>query len=960
MEDEIVWKIASLDVGSYLFWFVESKEERRLVMIPYLSQGVARGEKLLVFGTKSFFQSNLAEEIRGRLNDEGLPATGQLNAFILSEADTSTRDGKGPDDLVRLIRSEMNRGLEEGYPAVRVLVEMDAMVQKCLNLPRLLEFEREIGDLFSNTHSLGLMVLDTSRVEPGALTSILMTQKQVGICGEIYRNSQIIAAEKIQTTTELSAAILHRTESMFKHQPVEQPAVEGTWYRHAFDVFPGLVAILHTDGRLLDINRAGADIARKSPVELIGKPLWDAPVWQTSSQEWLQNAVERARGGEVCRGEIRVQSRRKDNPVLAVSLSPVIEETGQVVSLLCTARDRTALDALSQRVVERDDLIRAAVEGAPLILFWVDPNGLIRYSNGVIGQGAGKKPSRAVVGRSIHSVYADYPEVERQFERALKGEKITTRLEIGGSTFEVTYTPVFGEHSELRGVVGSAFDVSRLVWVEDALYRSEERGRMIMLDARVGTFTIDLTTFKFSVNPILQDLLSYGEEELPGLKLVNLVHPEDLGRVADSVKGLENGENDYFQDEFRVFSKSGACFWVHTAITRYGGRHAEAPFVVGIVDNITERKQEEDTLRSQGRLLRSVLDRVPIGIWITDAKGQIITSNPAAAEIWGGLKPADMQELYQVPAIFPNTGHHLAPEDWALARVLRDGETVLGDVIEISPPDGGRRIVINSAVPIFDEDHQLVAAIAVNQDITEQKQVEKELAEVQRQLMVRSEAERLRLAQDLHDGPIQDLYGITFQLHELDEALAHTEFEPIANAIIDTLQVVIATLRTMCTEMRPPTLAPFGLEKAIRSHAESFQRRNPGLEVHLDLMPDGQILSEDVRMGLFRIYQELLNNVFRHAKASAVTVHFHLEETQAQLEVEDNGQGFEVPRRWVEVVRRGHYGLVGLQERAEALGGSVKIVSAVGQGTTVMVIVPRPAAGNNVPAAGEQKSNDGE
>ncbi|HEY3345381.1 MAG TPA: MEDS domain-containing protein, partial [Anaerolineaceae bacterium] len=173
MEDEIVWKIASLDVGSCLFWFVESKEERRLVMIPYLSQGVDRGEKLLVFGAKAFFQSNLAEEIRSRLGDKGLPATGQLNAFILNETDYGLRDVKGPEDLVTFMRSEMNRGLEEGYPAVRVLVEMDPIIQKCQNLPLLLEFEREIEELFSNSRCLGLMVLDTSRLEPGALASLL-------------------------------------------------------------------------------------------------------------------------------------------------------------------------------------------------------------------------------------------------------------------------------------------------------------------------------------------------------------------------------------------------------------------------------------------------------------------------------------------------------------------------------------------------------------------------------------------------------------------------------------------------------------------------------------------------------------------------------------------------------------------------------------------------------------------
>ncbi len=100
-------------------------------------------------------------------------------------------------------------------------------------------------------------------------------------------------------------------------------------------------------------------------------------------------------------------------------------------------------------------------------------------------------------------------------------------------------------------------------------------------------------------------------------------------------------------------------------------------------------------------------------------------------------------------------------------------------------------------------------------------------------------------------------------------------------------------------------------------------------------------------MACFRIYQELLNNVVRHAEATTVDVRFSLNETEACLEIQDNGRGFEVPRRWVEMVRQGHLGLVGVHERAEAMGGTVKVISAVGQGTTVRVTVASDPLSNN-------------
>ena len=231
----------------------------------------------------------------------------------------------------------------------------------------------------------------------------------------------------------------------------------------------------------------------------------------------------------------------------------------------------------------------------------------------------------------------------------------------------------------------------------------------------------------------------------------------------------------------------------------------------------------------------------------------------------------------------------------------------------------------------------------VNEDITERVHTERELAEVKHRLLVNTETERLRLAQDLHDGPIQDLYGITFQVNELQDALEHTEFKPIITNAHETLHQVIAVLRRMCSEMRPPALAPFGLEKAIRSHAESFCKHNPDLAIYLDLVPDGQQLPEQVRMGFFRIYQELLNNVVRHAQATEITVQFGLDVEYGWLEVADNGRGFEMPQRWVDLVRQGHLGLVGIQERTEALGGSLTIQSSAGGGTQVRVVIPRDA-----------------
>ena len=106
-------------------------------------------------------------------------------------------------------------------------------------------------------------------------------------------------------------------------------------------------------------------------------------------------------------------------------------------------------------------------------------------------------------------------------------------------------------------------------------------------------------------------------------------------------------------------------------------------------------------------------------------------------------------------------------------------------------------------------------------------------------------------------------------------------------------------------------------------------------------MPDGQTLPEQTRLALFRIYQAALINVTRHAAARQVFIRFSLAEEQVVLEIQDDGQGFELPERWIEMARQGHLGLIGMVERVESIGGQLNVVSAPGQGTLIQAIVPR-------------------
>jgi two-component system sensor histidine kinase UhpB len=247
--------------------------------------------------------------------------------------------------------------------------------------------------------------------------------------------------------------------------------------------------------------------------------------------------------------------------------------------------------------------------------------------------------------------------------------------------------------------------------------------------------------------------------------------------------------------------------------------------------------------------------------------------------------------------------------------------------------------VMLSPVKIGDE----WLVISSVRDMTEQKRIQAELAEVQHRLIDSQEAERLMLAQELHDGMIQELFSINFQLSEVEKDLEQAGLEAISRKIqisSEMTQQVVQGLRGISRNLRPPALAPFGLEQAIYSHMEHFQEIHPELTVHLDLTPDGDLLADRQRLVLFRIYQNGVSNVTRHAEANNLWITLDFDDDRIILEMKDDGKGLAMPINWIKLAREGHLGLVGTRERVEAINGKLTIKSAPGEGTLIRVVVP--------------------
>ena len=235
---------------------------------------------------------------------------------------------------------------------------------------------------------------------------------------------------------------------------------------------------------------------------------------------------------------------------------------------------------------------------------------------------------------------------------------------------------------------------------------------------------------------------------------------------------------------------------------------------------------------------------------------------------------------------------------------------------------------------------------AVRWRVTRLRTQQMEQLRVQRRLAQERRRERHRIAQDLHDGPIQDLYRVGHDLDRLaDTATAYRAhvFET-RNAVNEIAQ----HLRSALVALRPPHIQALGLPAALRRLVRITSERAPALSIRAEVPENGAALGlpDDTEYALYRIAQEALTNAGQHAHATDVVLRLEVKQAAVQLTVTDNGDGFYVPASLFELARDEHFGIVGAAERAEAQGGTFRVNSAPGQGTTVQARFPhREASG---------------
>jgi two-component system sensor histidine kinase UhpB len=357
-----------------------------------------------------------------------------------------------------------------------------------------------------------------------------------------------------------------------------------------------------------------------------------------------------------------------------------------------------------------------------------------------------------------------------------------------------------------------------------------------------------------------------------------------------------------------------------------------------------ERREALERVETNEKLLRDITSALGEGILTQGRDGKLIFMNPEAERLLG-WREAELagRDIHDAIHYLKPDGSSLPGAECPVRTMLETHAVYRSDDDVFVRKDGTVFPVSYVATPIM-ENGEVVAFVTAFQDISERKQAERELKESRRQLRALSvflqsvrEEERTRIARELHDELGQVLTALRIDIGWLSPRVGSGD-QRIAEKLVSMSRLVDSTVdsvRRISGDLRPGVLDDLGLAAAVEWLVEQFRARHH-IACELTLSRDEFTLSDQVATAVFRIVQEALTNIARHAHASQVSVHIGDSEKGMELEVADNGRGFafHLPEG------KKTYGLLGMRERARMLGGSLEIDGTAGQGTTVRATIP--------------------
>ncbi len=599
-----------------------------------------------------------------------------------------------------------------------------------------------------------------------------------------------------------------------------------------------------------------------------------------------------------------------------------------------------------KRLKEREEMYSTIVEkGGDGIV--VIQDGLLKFVNPKVLEMTGFSPEEVIGKPFLAFIAPAYRKLAAEnYERRMKGEALKARYEVEILAKDGSRIPVEVDAS-LINFAGKPADLAMLRDIRERkqaellLQQSEERYRTLVENSIQGILVVQDFRIVYC-NQACAEITGYSVPELLSLspqQVQALVHPDDQPLVWGRYQARQRGEAMPSHYEYRGIRKDGRIAWYEMIATQitYQGK----PAVMAAVIDITERKEALEALRRSEERYRTLVDTSPAGIVLLGRDEIVTFASPRMLELLGDPEKSEV------------VGH--PPYKWLAEEYQEQARSHMANILAGRSPGYQSEYLLlkkdgtcfwgqTCSAPVKDELGNIAGVLAVVEDITERKRAEEELEASRQQLRnfahyleAAQERERTRIAHELHDEMAQSLTALKMDLSWLRKELP-PNWSSLSGKVESMSRLVdnaMERVKRIVAELRPSVLDDLGLAAALEWQAEEFQKRT-NIPCQVSIIPKDIAVDPAMATALFRIAQEALTNIARHANATKAEVKLRKRAGKLFLQVRDNGKGISKDK----LVAPDSLGLVGMRERVLPWKGELKIRGIKGKGTTVTAILP--------------------
>ncbi len=509
----------------------------------------------------------------------------------------------------------------------------------------------------------------------------------------------------------------------------------------------------------------------------------------------------------------------------------------------------------------------------------------------------------------------------------------------------------------IEGVTLTFVDITERRLAEQEMRESAEQFRALVQISAQIVWTTDAAGQVVEDSPSWRAFTGQTFDEWKGNGWLDAVHPDDQAHAAEQwQQAVASGTP--VKTVFRLHHVSGEWRWTNVRAVPLRDRDGAIRGWVGMNADITEQKQAEEALRASEERLQQAIAIETVGTIFFKVDGSITGCNNAFLTM-SGYSRADLENGLvrwdtQTPPEWMPQSLHAIDEFLTLGRttpyekeyIRKDGSRWWGlfAATRINAEEGVEFIIDITEQKQAEAELRKARdelEIRVQERTTELKQANARLQELLRSLMTAQEDERSRISRELHDQLGQQLSALRLNLAALaDQSQAESPFTERVERVQEIAAMLDRDVDQLAYDLRPSGLDDLGLHVALQQHVDEWTVHHH-MPIELQIIDDhDQTLPQEIETVIYRVVQEALTNVAKHAHAEHVSVILEHRPKEVRLIVEDDGDGFEVdaPQNANDGSHR--LGLSGMHERVELVGGTITIESEPGSGTSLYVRIP--------------------